>query len=180
MAAPCSAKVIDRPQPICQQRHQLCYDELMREIYFACSIRGGRDDATIYAELVNHIKSQATVLTEIFADGALTASGMDKSSSIIWKTDTDWIKQAAGIIAEVTNPSLGVGYEIALAEALGKPVLALFRNDTSRKLSAMIDGAPGVQLVNYVTLDDAKQAIDVFVGSLINPSLETIAKITHT
>jgi nucleoside 2-deoxyribosyltransferase len=72
------------------------------EIYFACSIRGGRDDAAIYAEIVEHTKVQATVLTEIFADGKLTSSGMNKPSSEVWQTDINWVKQADGVIAEVT------------------------------------------------------------------------------
>lgn len=134
------------------------------KIYFACSIRGGRDDADIYAELVKYIKIKATVLTEIFADGKLTSDGMKKPSKVIWQTDTDWVKQADGIIAEVTNPSLGVGYEIAKAEEWGKPVLALFRNDGSRKLSAMIDGSPHTKTVYYQTLPEAKQAIDEFLA----------------
>ena len=43
------------------------------KIYFACSIRGGRDDAELYAELVSYIKTRATLLTEIFADNKLTS-----------------------------------------------------------------------------------------------------------
>jgi nucleoside 2-deoxyribosyltransferase len=136
------------------------------EIYFACSIRGGRNDAESYAKLVNHIKTEATVLTEIFADGKLTASGMNKANEAIWKTDTDWIKQADAVIAEVTNPSLGVGYEIAKAEEWGKPVLALFREDGDRNLSAMIAGSPETKVVTYTQLDEAYKAIDNFVRSL--------------
>lgn len=138
----------------------------MKKVYFACSIRGGRDDAENYAKLVEHIKLRAIVLTEIFADGKLTASGMNKPSEEIWKIDTDWIKEADAVIAEVTNPSLGVGYEIALAESLSKPVLALFRNNGSRRLSAMIGGAPGVKTVEYVQLSEAEKAIDQFLGSV--------------
>jgi 2'-deoxynucleoside 5'-phosphate N-hydrolase len=137
-----------------------------KEIYFACSIRGGRDDAEIYAELVEHIKLKAIVLSEIFADGKLTSQGMNKPSNEIWKKDTDWVKKSDGIIAEVTNPSLGVGYEIALAETLDKPVLALFSTGSNRKLSAMIDGAPGVTVCNYSRLSDAKAAIDQFIDSI--------------
>ncbi len=138
----------------------------MKDIYFACSIRGGRDDAATYAQIVEHIKTKAVVLTEIFADGKLTSAGMNKPSEVIWKTDTEWIKQADAVIAEVTNPSLGVGYEIAKAEEWGKPVLALFREDGEKKLSAMIDGAPGVQVARYTELDVAKTAIDSFIESL--------------
>ena len=133
------------------------------KVYFACSIRGGRADAEYYAKLVEHIKKKATVLSEIFVDNKLTAGGMDKPSHDIWKTDTNWISEADVIIAEVTNPSLGVGYEISLAESLNKPILALFRDDSNKKLSAMIDGSPKTKVVNYKTLEEARKAIDQFL-----------------
>lgn len=138
----------------------------MSEIYFACSIRGGRDDAAIYAEFVQYVKTQATVLTEIFADGKLTAEGMTDPSAMIYKKDITWVRQADAIIAEVTNPSLGVGYEIAKAEEWGKPVLALFQETGDRKLSAMIDGSPYLKVARYTEIDDAKQAIDEFIKTL--------------
>lgn len=133
------------------------------KIYFACSIRGGRDDAEIYAALASHIKSRATLLTEAFADSRLTAQGMDKSNDLIWQTDIDWIKEADAVIAEVTNPSLGVGYEIAKAEEWNKPVLALYRPKNDRRLSAMIEGSPGANVVYYSNLIEAKTAIDNFI-----------------
>lgn len=134
------------------------------KIYFACSIRGGRDDAATYAELAKYIKSKATLLTEIFADNKLTSDGMNKPSSAIWRTDVAWVKVADAVIAEVTNPSLGVGYEIAKAEEWSKPVLALFHNDGSRKLSAMIDGSPNTKTVYYKTISEAKAAVDEFIN----------------
>lgn len=134
------------------------------KIYFACSIRGGRDDAATYAELAEYIKSKATLLTEVFADKKLTSDGMNKPSSDIWKTDIAWIKEADAVIAEVTNPSLGVGYEVAKAEEWSKPVLALFHGGGSRKLSAMIGGSPNTKTVYYETISDAKAAIDDFIN----------------
>jgi nucleoside 2-deoxyribosyltransferase len=138
----------------------------MKEIYFACSIRGGRDDAETYAAMVRHIKTRAVVLSEIFADGKLTASGSPGPSNEIHAKDLAWVRQADAVIAEVTNPSLGVGYEIAKAEEWGKPVLALFRDDGTRKLSAMIDGSLGTQTVHYSELSEATAAIDSFIDSL--------------
>jgi len=136
------------------------------KIYFACSIRGGRDDANIYAELATYIKTKATLLTEIFVDDKLTPQGMNKPSADIWSTDIAWVKESNAIIAEVTNPSLGVGYEIAKAEEWHKPVLALFYNDGSRKLSAMIDGSPNTRTVYYTALAEAQSAIDDFLAEL--------------
>jgi nucleoside 2-deoxyribosyltransferase len=133
------------------------------KVYFACSIRGGRDDVELYAELVQHIKTKATLLTEIFADGKLTSQGTNKPSPEIWKTDIGWVRESDVIIAEVSNPSLGVGYEIAKAEEWNKPVLALFRDDGTRKLSAMIDGSPLSKVVYYKTSTDAQDVIDAFI-----------------
>lgn len=136
------------------------------KIYFACSIRGGRDDAVLYAQLVELIKTQATVLTEIFADGKLTSSGMNKPSDVIWETDMNWVRRADAVIAEVTNPSLGVGYEIAKAEAWGKPVLALYRPNDDRRLSAMIDGSPDTTVKTYTQIEEATQAISNFIKNI--------------
>lgn len=141
------------------------YHEVMK-IYFACSIRGGRNDADTYAALASYIKFRATLLTEIFADGKLTPQGMNKLSADIWATDTAWVKESDAVIAEVTNPSLGVGYEIAKAEEWHKPVLTLFRDDGSRKLSAMIDGSPNTKTVYYTTVDEARLAIDDFISKI--------------
>ncbi|MDQ3093717.1 MAG: nucleoside 2-deoxyribosyltransferase [bacterium] len=134
------------------------------KVYFACSIRGGRDDASTYAELCAHIKIRSTLLTEIFADGKLTSSGMSGPSKQIWAKDIAWVKEADLIIAEVTSPSLGVGYEIAEGEQWGKPVMALFRDDGSRKLSAMIDGSPNTRVFRYKNINEAKNAIDDFIS----------------
>lgn len=45
----------------------------------------------------------------------------------ILERDMQWLSQAQVVVAEVTQPSLGVGFEIARAITLNKPVLCLFR-----------------------------------------------------
>ncbi len=138
----------------------------MKKVYFACSIRGGRDDVDIYGELVTIIKKYAEIMTEIFADKQLTTAGMTKPSGEIWSNDIQWIGRADAIIAEVTNPSLGVGYEIAKAEKMSKPILCLFRPEGERKLSAMIDGSPSATVFEYEDLGAAEHAIATFLGNL--------------
>jgi hypothetical protein len=138
----------------------------MKKVYFACSIRGGREDADYYGELVRIISKYAVVLTEIFADKTLTAAGMSNPSTDIWSNDLRWIGQADAIVAEVTNPSLGVGYEIAAAEKMGKPILCLFRSGKGRKLSAMIDGSPGATVIEYSNVQSAEHAIAAFLANL--------------
>jgi nucleoside 2-deoxyribosyltransferase len=138
----------------------------MQKVYFACSIRGGREDAHLYGELVVVIKKYANVLTEIFADTGLTSDGMNKPSGEIWSNDIRWIGEADVVIAEVTNPSLGVGYEIATAEKMGKPVLCLFRPEGGRKLSAMIAGSPNATVFEYRDAAAAEHAVSTFLANL--------------
>uniref|UniRef100_H3ASL7 2'-deoxynucleoside 5'-phosphate N-hydrolase 1 n=1 Tax=Latimeria chalumnae TaxID=7897 RepID=H3ASL7_LATCH len=75
---------------------------------------------------------------------------------LIHDQDVEWLKEADVVVAEVTQPSLGVGYEIGRAVALNKRILCLFRPLTGRVLSAMIRGAEnGVQfqVCDYVEKD---------------------------
>jgi len=45
----------------------------------------------------------------------------------------EWLSQAHVVVAEVTQPSLGVGFEIARAITLNKPVLCLFRPSSGQR-----------------------------------------------
>jgi hypothetical protein len=136
----------------------------MKKVYFACSIRAGRDDSPIYESLVMIIHKYAEVLTEVFADQDLTTAGTAESSGDIWSNDVRWMGQADAIIAEVTTPSLGVGYEIAKANELNKPVLCLYRPSESKKLSAMIEGNPKATVFEYNNLVSAEHAISAFLN----------------
>lgn len=136
------------------------------KVYFGCSIRGGREEVAAYQHIVNYLKDRVELLTEIFADGKLTAQGMNKPSEVIWETDMNWLRMAQAVVVEVTQPSLGVGYEIAQAEHMKKPILCLFREDGSRKLSAMVEGSPYLTVVKYKEIAEAEKAIDGFIAGV--------------
>ena len=44
----------------------------------------------------------------------------------IYNRDMDWLRTAECVVAEVTQPSLGVGYELGFAESINVPVLCLY------------------------------------------------------
>ena len=50
---------------------------LARKIYFAGSIRGGRNDADLYAKLIKLLQKYGTVLTEHVGDPNLEAFGSE-------------------------------------------------------------------------------------------------------
>lgn len=132
-------------------------------IYFAASIRGGRNDQEIYKGLIELLREHGTVLTEHFGNAGIQASaGTGSDVSAIYRQDMDWITQADVIVAEVTQPSLGVGYEIGRAEAMGKNILCLFRQLPERSLSAMIAGNPVLTVKVYKDLEEAKLILSEF------------------
>jgi len=135
------------------------------KIYFAGSIRGGRDDASLYLEIINELKQYGEVLTEHVGDDGLRITGEeDKSDKFIHDRDMDWILESDVIIAEVTCPSLGVGYEIAMAIQLKKHVFCLFNKNSRKRLSAMISGSNNVQVYEYDTFEDIQRSLsEIFI-----------------
>lgn len=125
------------------------------KIYFAASIRGGRDDINLYIDLINFLKQHGEVLTEQVADAMIGEAGeQDLSVETIYDRDIEWMKEADIVIAEVSTPSLGVGYEIAKAEEMGKPVVCMYRVIAEKVLSAMIAGNKNVKLIKYRELPE--------------------------
>jgi nucleoside 2-deoxyribosyltransferase len=133
-------------------------------IYFAGAIRGGRDDQSLYFEIVELLKEHGSVLTEHIGGQALTAVGEDLSDREIHERDLAWLRKSDCLVAEVTMPSLGVGYEIGKATEWGKPVLCLFRPDHVRALSAMIAGSDKVTLQKYRTPAELKNVFEEFLS----------------
>ena len=135
------------------------------KIYFAGSIRGGREFQKYYTEIISHLKNYGIVLTEHIGDPDLDDSGEnDLSDREIYQRDKDWIIESDVIIAEVSNPSLGVGYELGLSEAIGRPVLCLYHSANPKSLSAMVAGNKSFTTEIYSTMDDLKTIIDNFLN----------------
>lgn len=143
----------------------------MNQVYFACAVAGGRDYAFIYKDFVETIKACGVeVLGELFADPELEAevgTNPELTPDKVWERDVDWLRSADALIAEVSQPSLGVGYEIALAESLKKPVLALFYKKSDRRFSPMFQGNPNIQVVQYTDKEEAINAIRSFIKNAL-------------
>jgi len=135
------------------------------QLYFAASIRGGRELQPVYAAIVGHLRQSGhTVLSEHVASASVEVDEPGETDRDIYVQDMGWLDQAAAVIAEVTVPSLGVGYEIAYAlHARAIPVLGLCRAGT--RLSAMLTGCthPLFRLAFYNDLPAALAAVDRFL-----------------
>lgn len=134
------------------------------KVYFAGAIRGGREKAIDFKKMVDFIEENgSTVLDKHVADVNLTNKGEVVSNEEIYERDIAWIKECDIVIAEVTTPSLGVGYELAFAQSIKKKVYTLSEEET--KVSALIMGNKSFQNYKYKTLDEALDIIKVILNN---------------
>ena len=140
------------------------------KIYFAGSIRGGRNDASLYREIIGFLNNFGEVLTEHIGDANLTEIGDDgPDDRFIHDRDLEWLQSADVLVAEVTQVSMGVGYEIGRAVESDKKVLCLFRPGENKRLSAMIAGCGKIELGEYQNFSEAKTIIaDYFERNFTN------------
>jgi hypothetical protein len=134
-------------------------------IYFAGAIRGGREDVALYLEIIALLKNYGHIHTEHIGDLELSSFGEAGNDREIHDRDVAWLKDSDCLVAEVTTPSLGVGYEIAKATEWGKRVLCLYRPVEGRALSAMIAGCGGVSVREYHSVSDLKDVFDRFFAA---------------
>lgn len=132
-------------------------------IYFCGSIRGGRELALTYGYIIEVLQKHGTVLTEhVGNDEVIQGESRELSDREIHDRDLRWILDSEVLVAEVTVPSLGVGYEIGRAIEMGKPVLCLFAARSDRALSAMIAGSNKVILKTYTKKEEIKDILEEF------------------
>ncbi len=140
------------------------------KIYFACSITGGREFEGLYQTLIQALLSDGhEIPTAYLAESNVTVLEGQVAPREVYARDTAWIEAASALIAEVSVPSHGVGFEVGYALQAGKPVLCLAQE--GRKVSKMITGNPNPQL-SSAWYRDASEAIRIarkFLAELGSP-----------
>ncbi|MBN2501099.1 MAG: nucleoside 2-deoxyribosyltransferase [Anaerolineales bacterium] len=97
-------------------------------VYFACSITGGRQDAGVYQIIVDAMQAAGhEVPTALLACEKVVDLEIVVEPEEVYTRDVAWIDDSDALVAEVSTPSHGAGYEIAHALRKGKPVLCVHR-----------------------------------------------------
>ena len=135
------------------------------KIYFSGSIRGASADRKTYRLIVHRLKEYGKVLTEHVAK-ADESGEVEIDDREIFKQDIEWLKSSDILVAEVTAPSHGVGYEIGKAEEYGIPVLCLYNDVTGRPLSAMINRNDNLTVMRYRTNQEAVKILEKYFSSV--------------
>jgi nucleoside 2-deoxyribosyltransferase len=134
-------------------------------IYFACSITGGREFEQVFQTMVVAMLADGhEVPTAHLATPEVREMEIIVAAEDVYARDVAWIRGADVLVAEVSTPSHGVGYEIGFALGLGKPVLACHRLD--RGISKMISGNPDANLTvrQYETPGQLVEIVRAFLN----------------
>ncbi len=133
------------------------------KIYFAGAIRGGRQKVKDYHKMVERFQEHGhVVLTKHVADPNLTVEGSEVTDRHIYERDTKWLEECDLVFADITVPSLGVGFEIAYAENLNKKIYAVYEKD--KGVSRLILGDTNIEIIPYTNIEEVLEKIDIICG----------------
>jgi len=136
-------------------------------VYFGCSITGGRQDEAVYRRLVDFLLADGHEVPTAHLSGPEAPARESRiAPREVYERDLGWITGCDALVAEVSTPSHGVGYEIAVALAMGKPVICCYQD--GRRVSKMITGNnhPGLRLLPYRTPEELIAGVRAFLAAV--------------
>ena len=135
------------------------------KIYFSGSIAGGRKYLDFYKKIVAYLKKEGhQVLTEHIIVDNIFDYESQWSPQEIFERDTRFLNQCDVVIAEVSTPSLGVGYEICHALEHQIPTLCIYQPGIF--VSRMITGNTSANLTLFECRDEKQlfQKLEEFLN----------------
>lgn len=139
----------------------------MHQVYFSCSITGGRQDQPVYDMLTRAmLEAGYQVPTAHLASADILDLEAVVEPHDVFERDVAWVRGSQAVVAEVSTPSHGVGYEIALALQQGIPVLCCYR--AGGRVSKMITGNddPNLSVMSYQSGTELVQGVLSFLQRL--------------
>lgn len=124
------------------------------KIYVSGSIYGGTEKIETYKILVEELEKYGEVLTKQIADPNTIKNEVNQKDEEIYSDLENKLINCDLVFAEVTIPSLGVGYELGYADKLGKKIIAIYDCQYTKKVSTMIRGNSKIKLIPYKDINE--------------------------
>ena len=126
------------------------------KIYYTVSVRSVGLSRETVRQHIDILKSFGNVLTEHLGSDNTNVIDMGKTDSEIYFEDKKLLDESDFVVADISYPSLGVGFMISQALSECKPILCL--KNHKDKISAMINGS-GVLILEYSDLKSYRKCI---------------------
>ena len=116
-----------------------------------------------YKQIIALLKKMGhEVVSEHVASPGLEEAEARLTDEEIFNSDTGFIDDSDCIVADVTVPSIGVGYEICYAVSGGKRVVCVYKEGTN--VSAMVLGNKDVKSIGYRNMEELEKRISLHLG----------------
>ena len=137
------------------------------KIFFAGSIRGGRQLIPTYRYIIHFLKSRDyTVISEHVAAEGLEKVEAEMTEQEIYEKDAHWVEESDCVIADITVPSIGVGYEICHAAKHKKPVLCVYQEGANASAMVLGNSTGYVTAKSYSDKKHLEEILLEFLGML--------------
>ena len=133
------------------------------KIYISGSIYGGTQKIETYQKLIPALEKYGEVLDKQIADPNTIANEAFQTDEEIYLELEEKLITADLIFAEVSIPSLGVGFELGFADKLGKRIIAIYDETYTPKVSTMIRGNKRIKLIPYKDISQIINNLDSLI-----------------
>jgi nucleoside 2-deoxyribosyltransferase len=124
------------------------------KIYFSGSIYGGRQKLDTYKKLIKKLGEFGEVLNPEVADDKILEEEEKIEDCEIFQNLENELKISDFIFAELTVPSLGVGYELGYADKCGKKIIGIYDKNITPLVSTMIRGNKRIKIIPYTNINE--------------------------
>ena len=124
------------------------------KIYVSGSMYGGQQKIDTYKKLVDKLEEYGEVLTRQIADPKAIENEKYQKDEDIYNDLENKLEKADILIAEVSVPSIGVGYEIGYASKLNKKIIAIYDKNYLDKVTTMIRGNKSIKIIPYKDINE--------------------------
>ena len=130
------------------------------KFYVSGSIYGGTQKIDTYKILIEELEKYGEVLNKQIADPNIIANEVYQKDEDIFNDLEKKIIISDVLVAEVSIPSLGVGYELGFADKLNKKIIAIYDQNYTPKVTTMIRGNKRIKLIPYQRIEEIINNLD--------------------
>jgi hypothetical protein len=130
------------------------------KIYVSGSIYGGTQKIDTYKILIEELEKYGEVLNRQIADPNVIANEIYQKDEDIFADLEEKLIIADILVAEVSIPALGVGYELGFADKLNKKIIAIYDEIYTPKVTTMIRGNKRIKLIPYQRIEEITNNLD--------------------
>ena len=134
------------------------------KIYVSGSMYGGQQKIDTYKKLVDKLEEYGEVLTRQIADPKAIENEKYQKDEDIYNDLENKLEKADILIAEVSVPSIGVGYEIGYASKLNKKIVAIYDKNYIDKVTTMIRGNKNIKIIPYKDIREILDKIEEIIS----------------